>query len=102
LTLSICVKFPDSASLTFPLARFPPLQDTIGELLTYDGAERGIHDAVMHALINLKKVHNNPQLKWRSGMMMHLEELSPAEIDILRSLRESANCFWQLQSRYLR
>jgi hypothetical protein len=71
------------------LHRFSPL-DVIGELLTHDGAERGIHDAVMQALLALKMVPDNPNVVWRSGMMMRLEGLSPAEADILKSLEGKA------------
>ena len=54
--------------------------------MTSDGAERGIHDAVMAALSALENVPAEPQLAWRSGVMMHLEGLSPAEAGILQAL----------------
>ena len=72
------------------LNRFSPLSDIIGKLLTYDGAERGIHDAVMCALSALSMVPNHPNVMWLSGMMMRLEGLSTAEAGILKSLARKA------------
>ena len=62
-----------------PNCRFIPLPPTTG-LLTPNGSERGIHDAMLFVLNQMHMVTESPpgtSLVWRSGEIMHL--LRPIE-----------------------